>query len=60
MDERFVVHAKVHKPLVRLLRSCVEPELDSDEGEDSGWGSSGVNYEEAVVELMCRELDLQL
>ncbi|PLW43593.1 hypothetical protein PCANC_10513 [Puccinia coronata f. sp. avenae] len=53
MDEKFVVHAKVHKPLVRLLRSCVEPELDSDEGEDSGWGSSGVNYEEAVVELMC-------
>lgn len=53
MDEKFVVHAKVHKPLVRLLRSCVEPELDSDEGDDSGWGSSGSNYEEAVVELMC-------
>jgi len=53
MDEKFVVNAKVHKPLVRLLRSCVEPELDSDEGDDSGWGNSGSNYEEAVVELMC-------
>ncbi|EFP80132.1 uncharacterized protein PGTG_05357 [Puccinia graminis f. sp. tritici CRL 75-36-700-3] len=53
MDEKFVVHAKVHKPLVRLLRSCVEPELGSDEGDDAGWGIGSLNYEEAVVELMC-------
>jgi hypothetical protein len=53
--EKFVVHAKVHKPLVRLLRSCVEPELGSDEGDDAGWGTGSLNYEEAVVELMCRQ-----
>ncbi|KAH9470109.1 hypothetical protein Pst134EA_007374 [Puccinia striiformis f. sp. tritici] len=53
MDEKFVIHAKVHKPLVRLLRSCVEPDLSSDEGDEAGWGTGNSNYEEPVVELMC-------
>lgn len=55
MDENFVVHAKVHKPLVRLLRSCVEPELDIEEGDDVGWRTKESAYEEAVVEVMCRQ-----
>ncbi|KAG0148072.1 hypothetical protein CROQUDRAFT_670193 [Cronartium quercuum f. sp. fusiforme G11] len=53
MDEHFVVHAKVHKPLVRLLRSCVEPELDSEEADEPGWRTKESAYEEAVVEVMC-------
>ncbi|EGG08970.1 uncharacterized protein MELLADRAFT_115875 [Melampsora larici-populina 98AG31] len=53
MDEHFVVHSKVHKPLVRLLRSCVEPELDAEEGDDAGWRTKESAYEEAVVEVMC-------
>lgn len=55
MDEHFVVHSKVHKPLVRLLRSCVEPELDAEEGDDAGWRTKESAYEEAVVEVMCRQ-----
>lgn len=59
MDEHFVVQAKVHKPLLRLLRSCVEPE-DDDEGDQGnaqgGWRTKDRAYEESVVETMCRAL----
>lgn len=54
MDERFVVNTKVHKPLLRLLRSCVEPDLGSHETDLSPRATDDPqNYEEAVVELMC-------
>ncbi|CAH7667957.1 Retinoic acid induced 16-like protein-domain-containing protein [Phakopsora pachyrhizi] len=53
LDEKFVINPKVYKPLVRLLRSCVEPELDIDDGDDGGWRTKEDAYEEAVVELMC-------
>ncbi|KAH9470112.1 hypothetical protein Pst134EA_007377 [Puccinia striiformis f. sp. tritici] len=53
MLKNLSIHAKVHKPLVRLLRSCVEPDLSSDEGDEAGWGTNNSNYEEPVVELMC-------
>jgi hypothetical protein len=49
LDERFVVHNAVHKPLVRLLRSCVQPE----DGDNMGWRTADPEYEEDLVDLMC-------
>lgn len=55
LDEHFVVHNAVHKPLVRLLRSCVQAEVDA-QGEGSGWQTVDPEYEEDVVDVMCRKL----
>jgi hypothetical protein len=49
LDERFIVHNAVHKPLVKLLRSCVEPE----DGDSGGWRTADPEYEEDLVDLMC-------
>ncbi|KAH8923993.1 hypothetical protein BT69DRAFT_1280959 [Atractiella rhizophila] len=53
-DERFLVHDKVHRPLVRLIRACVTPDRTGEEkGGEGGWMTADPEYEEDLVELMC-------
>ncbi|KZP01225.1 hypothetical protein CALVIDRAFT_594730 [Calocera viscosa TUFC12733] len=59
MDEHFLVHATVHKAVLRLLRSCVRDESQSFDGGTKAMGAAGasrgrpIDYEEDLVDLMC-------
>ncbi|KAK5816751.1 Retinoic acid induced 16-like protein-domain-containing protein [Linnemannia elongata] len=43
LDDRFLVHNSVHKPIVKLLRTCCGPGTEFEENED---------YHEDLVDLM--------
>ncbi|MBW0499812.1 hypothetical protein O181_039527 [Austropuccinia psidii MF-1] len=47
------INSKVHKPLVRLLRSCLQPQFDPDETDQSISSFNQSSYEEASLELLC-------
>ncbi|KAJ1308973.1 hypothetical protein OPQ81_004656 [Rhizoctonia solani] len=61
MDEQFLVHAAVHKAVLRLLRVCVGDLIDEIPSSSSkAMGAASVsqrtsiaNYEEDLVDLLC-------
>ncbi|CAE6447725.1 unnamed protein product [Rhizoctonia solani] len=61
MDEQFLVHAAVHKAVLRLLRVCVGDLIDEMPSSSSkAMGAASVsqrtsiaNYEEDLVDLLC-------
>lgn len=63
LSERFLVHNAVHRPLRRLLRSCVgDAPVEKVDGEKRAFGAAGalddsVHFdsalEEDLVDLMC-------
>ena len=66
LSERFLVHNAVHRPLRRLLRSCIDDEDPYDRGESSsrvfGAASYAMSREDSeeenelegdLVDLMC-------
>lgn len=58
MPERFLVHNAVHRPLRRLLRSCVgESQDDRVDGAARFFGAAATEPDEALdddlVDLMC-------
>ncbi|KZS89926.1 hypothetical protein SISNIDRAFT_458240 [Sistotremastrum niveocremeum HHB9708] len=61
LDEQFLVHTAVHRPVLRLLRTCVGDELEEKvdgRGRVVGAASNTVKpqpseYEEDLVDLLC-------
>ncbi|KAG9105045.1 hypothetical protein FRC06_000018 [Ceratobasidium sp. 370] len=61
MDEQFLVHAAVHKAVLRLLRVCVGDLIDEiPQSSSKAMGAASVsqkssiaNYEEDLVDLLC-------
>lgn len=61
MDEQFLVHAAVHKAVLRLLRVCVGDLIDDvPQSSSKAMGAASVsqkssiaNYEEDLVDLLC-------
>ncbi|CEL59859.1 Protein FAM160B1 OS=Homo sapiens GN=FAM160B1 PE=2 SV=1 [Rhizoctonia solani AG-1 IB] len=61
MDEQFLVHAAVHKAVLRLLRVCIGDLIDEVPSSSSkAMGAASVsqrtsiaNYEEDLVDLLC-------
>lgn len=58
LSERFLVHNAIHRPLRRLLRSCIGDEEEKIDGQARVLGAAAVEYfdeevEENLVDLMC-------